>query len=92
MEFLVVIAANVGLAFASLTAAHQTVSQAVQIESAVAHICGALNVYSPRRAERLEGLLFESMHSGPIGRWRGPFWLTDPGHMKYERVHGGIGP
>jgi hypothetical protein len=52
-----------------------------------------VNQYSSDKNERMEQLLFDSENLRQIrGEWR-RFWMnSEPSHMTYERVHGGLGP
>ena len=52
-----------------------------------------INQYSSDKNERMEQLLFDSENLRQIrGEWR-RFWMnSEPSHMTYERVHGGLGP
>lgn len=52
-----------------------------------------INKYSSDKNERMEQLLFESENFRQIRGEVRRFWMdTEPSHMTYERVHGGLGP
>jgi hypothetical protein len=52
-----------------------------------------INMWSPNPLERTEEMLVASENLRQIrAEWRRIWFLDQPSHMTYERVHGGIGP
>ena len=66
--------------------------------AAVAAICLAntgciINMWSPNPLERTQEMLVASENLRQIREeWRRFWFLDQPSHLTYQRVHGGIGP